>query len=105
MGWFYLLIAGIFEIGWPLGLKYAQDGENKFLWILFAIIAMALSGYFLFCAQKYIPIGTAYAVWTGLGTIGTFLLGIILFQDMITVLRILGVFLILAGVIILKLSH
>ncbi|MBO5948208.1 multidrug efflux SMR transporter [bacterium] len=105
MGWIYLLIAGIFEVGWPLGLKFAQDSEHKFWWILFAIITMALSGYFLFFAQKYIPIGTAYAVWTGIGTIGTFFLGIFLFQDIVTTLRILGVFLILAGVIILKLSH
>lgn len=105
MGWIYLLIAGIFEVGWPLGLKFAQDSEYKIWWILFAVITMALSGYFLFFAQKYIPIGTAYAVWTGIGTIGTFLLGIILFHDIITTLRIIGVFLILAGVIILKLSH
>ena len=94
MGWIYLLIAGIFEVGWPLGLKFAQDSEYKIWWILFAVITMALSGYFLFFAQKYIPIGTAYAVWTGIGTIGTFLLGILI-----------GVFLILAGIIILKLSH
>lgn len=61
MSWIYLIIAAIFEIGWPLGLKLADTTNNKVAWICFAIIAMALSGYFLFLAQKHIPIGTAYA--------------------------------------------
>ena len=92
-------------MGWPLGLKMAQLSSVKMLWILFAILTMALSGYFLYLAQKEIPIGTAYAVWTGIGMVGTFFIGITIFHDAITVIRFVGVFLILAGVIILKLCH
>lgn len=66
---------------------------------------MALSGVFLFFAQKQIPIGTAYAIWTGLGTIDTFCIGIIFFHDAASLLRLFGVLLILSGVIILKLVH
>ena len=105
MGWIYLFIASIFEMGWPLGLKMVQLSSVKMLWILFAILTMALSGYFLYLAQKEIPIGTAYAVWTGIGMVGTFFIGITIFHDAITVIRFVGVFLILAGVIILKLCH
>ena len=76
----------------------------KYLWIIFAIIAI-LSGVFLFFAQKQIPIGTAYAIWTGLGTIDTFCIGIIFFHDAASLLRLFGVLLILSGVIILKLVH
>lgn len=105
MSWIYLLIASIFEMGWPLGLKMADLSNYKVLWIIFAIITMALSGYFLFLAQKQISIGTAYAIWTGIGMIGTFILGITVFQDSISFIRLLGVSLILGGVIILKLFH
>ncbi len=105
MSWIYLVIAAIFEIGWPLGLKFADTTNNKVGWIFFAVITMALSGYFLFLAQKHIPIGTAYAVWTGIGMIGTFVLGIAIFHDALSLIRFIGVFLILSGVIILKLCH
>ena len=105
MGWIYLLIAGIFEIGWPLGLKLASLTDNKLVWIIFSVIMMALSGYFLFVAQKSITMGTAYAIWTGIGTIGTFFVGLILFHDASSLLRFFGVLLILSGIIILKISH
>ena len=106
MSWLYLLIAAIFEIGWPIGLKMAQvQNDTKILWIIFALITMTLSGYFLYIAQKEIPIGTAYAVWTGIGMLGTFLIGITIFHDALSLMRFVGVFLILAGVIILKLCH
>ena len=107
MAWIYLVVAALFEVGWPIGLKLAQTPHPiaKSLWIIFAIIAMALSGVFLFLAQKQIPIGTAYAIWTGLGTIGTFCIGIIFFNDAASLLRFFGVLLILSGVIILKLAH
>lgn len=105
MSWIYLLIAGIFEVGWPLGFKLADVTDNKFAWIVFAIVAMALSGYFLFIAQKNIPIGTAYAVWTGIGTVGTFVIGIIFFHDALSLIRFLGVLLILSGVVVLKIVH
>ena len=102
MSWLYLIIASIFEIGWPLGLKFADVTNQKLLWIIFAIIAMGLSGYFLFLAQKQISIGTAYAIWTGLGMIGTFTLGIILFHDALSLMRFIGFILVLTGIIILK---
>lgn len=104
MSWIYLFIAAIFEIGWPLGFKLSQTTSNKISWILFAILSMALSGLFLWMAQRNIPMGTAYAVWTGIGAAGTFLVGILFFQDSASLMRILSVFLIIAGVIGLKLS-
>ena len=106
MAWIYLVIAGLFEIGWPLGLKMAQTMEgNQFTGLAIAVIAMGLSGFFLFTAQKDIPMGTAYDVWTDKGTAGTFILGIILYNDPIGILRIASVLLIIAGVIGLKLAH
>ena len=106
MAWIYLVIAGLFEIGWPLGLKMAQTMEGKqFTGLAIAVIAMGLSGFFLFTAQKEIPMGTAYAVWTGIGAAGTFILGIVLYYDPIGILRIASVLLIIAGVIGLKLAH
>ncbi|WP_027938493.1 DMT family transporter [Anaeroarcus burkinensis] len=106
MAWIYLVIAGLFEIGWPLGLKMAQTMEGKqLIGIAIAVIAMGLSGFFLFSAQKDIPMGTAYAVWTGIGAAGTFVLGIILYNDPIGILRVASVLLIIAGVIGLKLAH
>jgi quaternary ammonium compound-resistance protein SugE len=104
MAWFYLIIAGAFEIGWPLGFKLSQTTPYKFLWIAFAVVAMALSGYFLYLAQKTIPMGTAYAVWTGIGAVGAFVIGIIMFKDPMTVLRIVSVALIVAGIVGLKLA-
>ena len=104
MSWFYLIIAGAFEIGWPLGFKLSQTTPNKFLWIAFAVAAMALSGYFLWLAQKGIPMGTAYAVWTGIGAVGAFVIGIILFKDPMTVMRIVSVALIVAGIVGLKIA-
>ncbi len=105
MSWFYLFLAAIFEVGWPLGFKMADVTGQKYLWIIFAIIAMTLSGYFLFIAQKEIPIGTAYAVWTGIGASCTFLIGVIFFNDVINLMRLLGVVLIIGGVILLKIGH
>ena len=105
MSWVYLVIAALFEMGWPFGMKMASVTGAKVLWLIFAIVAMVLSGYFLYLAQKQIPIGTAYAVWTGIGMLGTFFVGITLFHDAVNGARFVGVFLILAGVIILKLCH
>lgn len=103
MPWIYLLLAGLCEIGWPLGLKLA-DGPNKLWWWIFAIIAMGLSGVFLFIAQKSIPMGTAYAIWTGIGAIGAFIVGVLYFKDPLTAARSFSVLLIVAGVVGLKLS-
>lgn len=105
MSWFYLFLASIFEVGWPVGLKMAQTSSNKFFWIAFAIIAMILSGLFLFYAQKEIAIGTAYAIWTGIGAACTFLIGVIFFNDPISLMRIFGITLIIIGITLLKLGH
>jgi quaternary ammonium compound-resistance protein SugE len=74
--WFYLIIAGFFEIGWPLGFKLSQTTRFRLTFIAVSVVSMAFSGFFLWMAQKEIPIGTAYAVWTGIGAAGTFLIGV-----------------------------
>ena len=103
--WTMLILAGVFEIGWPLGLKLgASSNSAKALWILFSCVCMAISGYLLFQAQKTIPIGTAYAVWTGIGAIGTFFVGVIVFKDPASILKVLSIFLIAAGIVGLKLT-
>lgn len=89
MAWIYLLLGGFFEIGWPLGFKLAHDSSGKILWIAFSVLSMALSGLFLFMAQKTIPIGTAYVVWTGIGAVGTLLIGIFFFNEFGFILEII----------------
>jgi quaternary ammonium compound-resistance protein SugE len=103
--WIYLLLAGCLEIGWPLGLKLAQTPGKAALGIPFAVLCMGASGLFLFLAQKQIPMGTAYAVWTGIGAAGTFIVGILLHGDPAGMQRILAVLLIISGVVLLKLAH
>jgi quaternary ammonium compound-resistance protein SugE len=104
MAWLYLVTASIFEIGWPLGFKLSQVTPYRIGFLAFAVISMALSGYFLWLAQRDIPIGTAYAAWTGIGAAGTFLIGLLFFGDPIKFLRFLSFALIVTGVIGLKLS-
>jgi quaternary ammonium compound-resistance protein SugE len=105
MAWVYLVIAGIFEWGWPLGLKlgWTDDGAH-YGWIGFAILSMAASGTLLLVAQKTIPMGTAYAVWTGIGAVGTFFIGIAVFSEPATFFRFFFVGLIIAGILGLKLA-
>lgn len=105
MSWIYLFFAAIFEVGWPVGLKLAQVTSSKVLWILFAVVAMTLSGVFLYMAQKHIPIGTAYAIWTGIGAVGTFFIGVIFFHDAMSMMRFFGIILIISGVTLLKIGH
>lgn len=102
MNWIYLLIAGIFEIGWPLGFKLSQTTSHRVIWIAVAVMSMALSGLFLWLAQRSIPIGTAYAVWTGIGAAGTLLIGIIFFRDPANLLRLFFASLIIIGIVGLK---
>jgi quaternary ammonium compound-resistance protein SugE len=102
--WVYLLIAGLLEIGWPLGFKLSQTTSHRITFIMMAVVCMALSGLFLWLAQRSIPIGTAYAVWTGIGAAGTFLIGVLVFNDSAAMMRILSFLLIAAGVIGLKIS-
>lgn len=106
MAWILLLIAGICEIGWPLGFKLASlHPRYSHLFIAVAIISMGVSGGMLYMAQKSIPIGTAYAVWTGIGMTGTFVVGILFFHDSASLLRFLFASFILLGVVGLKFVH
>lgn len=103
MAWTYLLFAGLFEIGWAVGLKYTE-GFTRLWPTLGTVAAMAISLFLLGLALRDLPLGTAYAVWTGIGAIGTVILGIFLFQDPATVLRLACIGLILAGIVGLKLT-
>ena len=100
--WIYLIAAGFFEIGWPLGLKLASISSFKILGPIISIISMAISGILLWLSLKGISIGTAYAVWTGIGAAGTFIIGVLYFNDPSILLRWIGVSLIILGVIFLK---
>ncbi|KGQ70053.1 hypothetical protein A1D23_10960 [Chelonobacter oris] len=104
MGWIYLIIAGCLEIGWPLGLKLAQQDGWRWQGALLAVAFMAASGFLLFLAQKTIPMGTAYAVWTGIGAVGAFVVGVLFLGDASTLGRWLGALLIVSGVVVMKLS-
>lgn len=106
MAWLILLIAGLFEIGWPLGFKLANTFPKYFYpFLALAVVSMGVSGLLLYEAQKSIPIGTAYVVWTGIGAVGTVIAGILFFHDSADLLRLLFVFLILIGVVGLKCVH
>jgi quaternary ammonium compound-resistance protein SugE len=102
--WISLLIAGLCEIGWPLGLKLADLPNMKIIGFAMTGISMALSGLFLWYSLKEIPIGTAYAVWTSIGAVGTFTLGVLVFGDPNIPIRWIGVALIILGVVLLKMS-
>jgi quaternary ammonium compound-resistance protein SugE len=105
MAWVYLLMAGICEIGWPVGLKlgWADSGVRP-LWLVFAAVAIVVSGALLMLAQRHIPMGTAYAVWTGIGAVGAFTVGILAFGDTVSVIRFVSIGLIVAGIVGLKLA-
>lgn len=104
MAWLYLIVAGVFEWGWPIGLKFAWD-ESGVRWgpLGVAAVSMIASGGLLLVAQRTIPVGTAYAVWTGIGAVGTFVLGIVLLGEPAAVGRFACVGLIVAGIVGLKL--
>lgn len=103
MAWFLLLLAGLFEIGWAVGLKYT-DGFTRPMPTVLTVASMIISIVLLGLAVKTLPMGTAYAVWTGIGTVGTVLLGIWLLGDPATSVRLLCIGLILAGIAGLKLA-
>lgn len=106
MAWLWLLAAGVFEIGWPLGFKLADAHPRHFwLFIVLSAVSMTLSGVLLYLAQRTISIGTAYVVWTGIGAVGTVLLGILCFDDSAAPLRMLFLSMILIGVVGLKIVH
>lgn len=103
MAWFLLFLAGLFECGWAIGLKYTE-GFTRPLPTTLTVISMIISIVLLGLAVKNLPIGTAYAVWTGIGTVGTVLLGIWLLGDAATVTRLACIGLIVAGIAGLKLT-
>lgn len=105
MAWIYLLLAGLFEIGWPVGLKMAQEEDSRLMGLVIAVGFMAVSGLLLWLAQKQIPIGTSYAIWTGIGAAGTFAVGVLFYGDPASLGRYLGILLIIVGVATLKLAH
>jgi len=102
MSWVYLFFAGLFEVGWAVGLKYSH-GFTRLTPSLLTVAAMAVSLFLLGLALRSLPLGTAYAIWTGIGTIGTALLGIALFSEPADALRLACIGLIAAGIIGLKL--
>jgi len=103
MSWIILFFAGLFEVGWAVGLKYT-DGFSKPLPTAMTIAAMAISLGLLGLAMKELPLGTAYAIWTGVGAVGTVNAGIILFGESMALFRLASVALIICGLIGLKLS-
>lgn len=102
MAWFILFIAGLFEVGWAVGLKYTE-GFTRLGPTLFTAVSLALSMGLLGVALKTLPLGTAYGVWTGIGTVGTALLGILVFREPATVARLVCIGLIVTGIVGLKL--
>ena len=102
MAWAYLAVAGLFEIGWAIGLKYS-DGFSKPVPSLLTVVAMGFSLWLLAIAMRTIPVGTAYAVWTGIGAVGVAILGMVLFGESREFLRVACLFVIIAGILGLKL--
>lgn len=99
--WLIVVIAGLMETGWALGLKYSEGFTR--LWPSVATIVLALGSFYLLSvAMKTLPVGTAYAVWMGIGAVGTAIAAVFLFQEPVNAMRVLGVLLILAGIAALK---
>jgi quaternary ammonium compound-resistance protein SugE len=103
MAWAILFLAGLFEVGWAIGLKYTE-GFTQFWPSAWTILAMVISVWLLAIAMKSLPVGTAYSVWVGVGAVGTVILGIVLFGEPADVVRVVSVALIIAGIVGLKLA-
>lgn len=103
MSWLILFVAGLLEVVWAIGLKYTE-GFTRLWPSVGTLVAMVASVALLGLAMKHLPVGTAYAVWVGVGAVGTVILGIILFQEPATLARLLSMSLIVAGIVGLKLS-
>ena len=103
MAWTLLTLAGLFEIGWAIGLKYTE-GFTRPLPTLLTLAAMVVSVVLLGLAIRSLPVGTAYAVWTGIGTVGTVILGIVLFAEPASALRLGCIALIITGIVGLKVA-
>jgi quaternary ammonium compound-resistance protein SugE len=103
MAWAILVVAGLFEVGWAIGLKYT-DGFTRPLPTVGTVLAMTISLWLLGLAMKSLPVGTAYSVWVGVGAVGTVILGIVLFKEPANAARLVSVGLIIAGIVGLKLA-
>ncbi|MDD4402065.1 MAG: quaternary ammonium compound efflux SMR transporter SugE [Desulfitobacteriaceae bacterium] len=101
MQWLFLVLAGLLEVCWAVGLKYSH-GFIKLVPSMFTILGMIASFYFLSLALRHLPLGTAYAIWTGIGTVGTVILGIILFKESIDPIRLICIGFIIIGIVGLK---
>lgn len=104
MNWFFLLVAGILEVVWAVAMKYSE-GWTKLYPSLLTLVSMGIGIYFLSLALKSLPIGTAYAVWTGIGTIGTVIFGILFFKEPVDLIKVVCILLIVTGIVGLKLFH
>ena len=104
MNWIILIIAGLFEVGWAVGLKYTE-GFTRLWPTLGTVVSMIISPGLLGIAMKGLPLGTAYSIWVGVGAVGTVILGIVLLGESASVPRMISVALIIAGIIGLKLSN
>ena len=102
MAWIYLIIAGLFECGWAIGLKYTE-GFTRLVPSILTVAAMAVSFWLLSTAMKTIPVGTAYAEWTGIGAVGVAVMGMILFGESRDIFRVISLLMIVSGIIGLKL--
>ena len=106
MAWLYLILAGLCEVGWPLGFNLANlNPRYHLLFLVLAVVSMGMSGWLLYIAQKTIPMGTAYMIWTGIGGVGTVILGIIFFHDAVTFWRMFFLSLVFIGIVGLKMVH
>jgi quaternary ammonium compound-resistance protein SugE len=104
MNWFFLLMAGLLEIVWAIGLKYT-DGFTRTWPSIGTLIALVTSVFLLSVSMKTLPVGIAYTVWVGIGTIGTVILGFFLFDESINLLKLISLLLIISGVVLLKFAH
>ena len=105
MAWVYLVAAGLLEIGWPLGLRIAENPATRIRGVITAVLFMTASGALLWMAQRQIAMGTAYAVWTGIGAVGTLTVGIMFYGEPNSLMRLGSASLIVIGIIGLKFSH
>lgn len=103
MNWWILVVAGMLEVGWAIGLKYT-DGFSRLWPSVWTLLAMVISIGLLGVAMKSLPVGTAYAIWVGIGAIGTAIMGIVLFSESASTIRLLSLLFILAGIVGLKMS-
>ena len=106
MAWLYLILAGLFEMGWPLWFKLTNlCPRYPFLFLALSVVSMGVSGWLLYVAQRTIPMGTAYMIWTGIGGVGTVVLGIVFFHDAVTFWRMFFLSLVFVGIVGLKMVH